>query len=761
MEYCPHCMHSASGKFCQYCGKPLSWTPGEQQLPAGTMLDGSGLHRYLTGAAIGQGGFGITYIAVEPDSGRRVAVKECFPVQCAERAGDSVAVVPKPGCSQQLQGALTSFLDEARLLARQTELKTVVQVVDFFSTNGTAYLVMEFLDGVTLHQKMQENGRLPAQKLLSMLRPLMADIGALHSSGIIHRDISPDNIMWMPDDSLKLIDFGCARSIEDGRSMSILLKHGFAPVEQYQTRGQGPWTDIYSLCATIYYCITGSLPASAVDRLEGSELTLPTQLGAELSRKQEEALLWGLEVQPTKRPQSMELLMSQLYDRADESKRTDDVPLGPRKTGKKPPLKAIGIAAAALVVILTIVIGLSSGDDEPGGSAAWTEPTSGTEASEAPYVTQMPDEGQVGQQVTGMTEDGLKYVSLDGSVAVTGYNGLISGHITIPEEIDGMPVTMINDGAFSDQTAMSSIIIPEYVSQIGANAFSGCTRLESIYLFRNAEAAPGAFSGCDSLRAIVLVNDFSFSREDWALGSEVCVFDYGMDTGFGELVIVDVTSDGVVYGVTEDDNAVVMDIPAGLEVVEIQESLGDYPVMWMYEGALDRAEDGVVVYLASQMAFPFDLFNKAIWQLKSDFSAGDFCVCWYLSCWLANDINVKRDQTMDFYDLEHLGPDYDLAKATLQRANELSLLFDHDRPYAGDFDTILEEYGVDYRSATELIKKLNDYDEVDAYVSGKCVELFYGEDEDTGELFNNIAVGIFWSGLEDEPIYLCCIGTEN
>ena len=145
---------------------------------------------------------------------------------------------------------LNSFLDEARLLAKQTELKSVVQVEDFFSTNGTAYLVMEYLDGVTLSDKMKAEGRLPAQRLLSMLRPLMEDIGKLHASGIIHRDISPDNIMWMPDNTLKLLDFGCARSMEDGKSMSVLLKHGFAPVEQYQTRGQGPWTDIYSLCAT-------------------------------------------------------------------------------------------------------------------------------------------------------------------------------------------------------------------------------------------------------------------------------------------------------------------------------------------------------------------------------------------------------------------------------------------------------------------------------------------------------------------------------
>ena len=240
MDYCPHCMSPSSGAYCPRCGKPTSWTPGEGQLPAGTVLDGGSLHRYSTGAALGQGGFGITYIGMEIESGERVAIKEYFPVQCAVRAVDGVRVEAKPGTEDTFQGALTSFLEEARLLARQTELKSVVQVREFFRTNGTAYLIMEFLDGQTLHQRMQAAGKLPAQELLARLQPLMADLVRLHNSGVIHRDISPDNLMQMPDGSIKLLDFGCARSLENGKSVSVLLKHGFAPVEQYQTRGQGP-----------------------------------------------------------------------------------------------------------------------------------------------------------------------------------------------------------------------------------------------------------------------------------------------------------------------------------------------------------------------------------------------------------------------------------------------------------------------------------------------------------------------------------------
>ena len=313
MDYCPHCMSPSSGAYCPRCGKPTSWTPGEGQLPAGTVLDGGSLHRYSTGAALGQGGFGITYIGMEIESGERVAIKECFPVQCAVRAVDGVRVEAKPGTEGTFQGALTSFLEEARLLARQTELKSVVQVREFFRTNGTAYLIMEFLDGQTLHQRMQAVGKLPAQELLAQLQPLIADLGRLHSSGVIHRDISPDNLMQMADGSIKLLDFGCARSLENGKSVSVLLKHGFAPVEQYQTRGQGSWTDVYALCATIYYCVTGTLPTPAVERLEGGALIPPTQLGADLTSNTGDGPPMGAGGAAHPQAQTMDMLAQVLY----------------------------------------------------------------------------------------------------------------------------------------------------------------------------------------------------------------------------------------------------------------------------------------------------------------------------------------------------------------------------------------------------------------------------------------------------------------
>lgn len=737
MEYCPYCMHPVTGGYCQSCGKPTNWTPGEQQLPAGTMLDGSGLHRYLTGAAIGQGGFGITYIAVEPDSGKRVAVKECFPVQCATRGTNGICVEPKPGMAAQLQGALNSFLDEARLLAKQTALKSVVQVEDFFSTNGTAYLVMEYLDGVTLSDKMQAEGRLPAQQLLSMLRPLMGDIGMLHASGIIHRDISPDNIMWMPDGSLKLLDFGCARSMEDGKSMSILLKHGFAPVEQYQTRGQGPWTDIYSLCATIYYCITGYLPTSAVERLEGDALKPPTELGADLTPKQEAALLWGMAVQPTKRPQHIELLTGQLCpEKPNERKKRE--PAKKRKSsvsGNKK--KFIGIAAAALVLIIALVAVLGGGEDGPNSG-----PNNYIDGSD-PVVT-MPKPSPTVAPVSGV-KDQIEYISYGEYAVVTGCQGAVEDVLTVPEDIDGIPVTAIADEAFLGQSVMSTVIIPESVESIGSRAFAGCSSLRMVFARRNMEIGEAAFDGCDKLRALFKTNDFYADLDEWGLSENVAAFATGMDTGVGSLKLIFVTDDGVVYGVTDEDAAVVLDIPAGLSTVTLVDSVGEYPVLWMHESALDRVDSDIEVYLADGMGFPYSIRDSANWSFKDDCAPDSFCFNWYLSCYIAQETNSRRPS-----DAPQVEPVRGYVEAATKRAEEIHTAYQSNRPDGSKFSTVFEEFGVDFKYCVQWI----DHFSVDKLEDEllDCAEALVDKSESYDIYYVSMGAATYY---DNDEVYLC------
>ena len=317
MQYCPHCMKPVTGGGrCPGCGGDVSWT-GQKgiDLPVGTILSGgNGLRTYQIGAARGKGGFGITYIALETNSGRRMAIKEYFPTRCAFRGGNGVDVQAMTGQEEPFQSGMKSFLEEGKMLLSQDDLPCVVHVIDYFQANGTAYLVMEYLDGVALHTQMARmGGRIPVGELMPRLALLMRDIGQLHRRGVIHRDISPDNIMWMPDGGLKLLDFGSARSMESGKSMTVLMKQGFSPIEQYRSTGQGPYTDIYALAATIYYCVTGVIPPSSADRLGEDTLQSPIALGAALTVQQETALLWALSIQPGARPQSMEAFAAMLY----------------------------------------------------------------------------------------------------------------------------------------------------------------------------------------------------------------------------------------------------------------------------------------------------------------------------------------------------------------------------------------------------------------------------------------------------------------
>lgn len=393
MNLCPHCMRPAEGDRCPHCGKDLRWANPTHLLPVGAVLTGGGLgHSYQIGAYLGQGGFGVTYVALENETGRRVAIKEYFPTRCAHRGAGGV-VEPLSGQEAVYEGGRYSFVQEARMLAALDGMPSVVQGLDYLEINNTAYLVMEYLDGTPLYRLVKMQGRITAPELLPRLYPLMRDMGRLHAAGVIHRDVSPDNVMWMRDGTLKLLDFGCARAMEDGKSMTVALKQGFAPVEQYRTHGQGPWTDVYALSATVYYCLTGKIPPAAPDRLMEDTMAAPNALGAGLTAEEQDALLWGLTVDPKQRPAGMELLAQRLFPRqwaADHPEpellpdsgpppASESGPAIRAGEGSSPAPKAgftldklagmdrrilIGIAAAALVLILLIAFALGRGTAE-------------------------------------------------------------------------------------------------------------------------------------------------------------------------------------------------------------------------------------------------------------------------------------------------------------------------------------------------------------------------------------------------------------
>ena len=277
----------------------------------GTVVGG----RYRLEKVLGQGGYGITYRGVDTRLDRWVAVKEYYPsfwcVRFAERGPEVRCMM---GTEESYAKGMKRFLDEAKTLVQLNDISGVVRVNDYFEENGTAYLVMDYLDGKNLKQMANGfGGRIPAEVLIPVLAPVIAALRQVHAKGLIHRDISPDNIMMLSDGSVRLIDFGNARDTTDNKSMTLAMKEGFAAPEQYRSRGQGTYTDVYGICATMYYCLTGKLPPQAMDRLTGTPFPLPSELGVKIPAWQERAIMDGLDLFVQKRIQNMEELWQRLY----------------------------------------------------------------------------------------------------------------------------------------------------------------------------------------------------------------------------------------------------------------------------------------------------------------------------------------------------------------------------------------------------------------------------------------------------------------
>ncbi len=313
INFCPYCMNPLKeGEACTVCGlKEGAYTPKGHHLPLGTVLQ----DRYLIGRVLGEGGFGITYIGRDLRLDMKVAVKEYYPTDKGYRYSQaSLRISPYAHAQKSFQTGRERFLKEAQTMALLEKQPNIVSARDFFEENDTAYIVMEYVEGTTLKELVsQRGGRIPEEELFDLLKPLFPALESVHELGLIHRDISPDNLM-LEKGRIRLLDFGCARDTNvEAQTLTVALKQGYAPVEQYQQKGQGTWTDVYALSATIYYCLTGKTLQSAVDRLDEDEIVLPRQLGVKLSPEREEALMKGLEINYHKRYQTVKELYKGLY----------------------------------------------------------------------------------------------------------------------------------------------------------------------------------------------------------------------------------------------------------------------------------------------------------------------------------------------------------------------------------------------------------------------------------------------------------------
>jgi len=299
--------------FCTACGFAASaYVAQTHHLLPGTLLAG----RYAVGKVLGEGGFGITYVGIDTRLKRKIAIKEFYMNGFVSRYNTySTQVQVSVGESTEIfQKNRDRFLEEAQVLASFSEEPGIVGVHDYFLENGTAYIVMEFLDGMTLKAYLQQGSRLTWENTRRIFQPVLSSLNEIHKHGIIHRDISPDNIMLTKRGQVKLLDFGAAREFSSGggKSLSVILKPGYAPEEQYRTKGeQGPWTDVYALCATMYRCLTGITPDETMERLVDDRLRPPAEL-CDCPKSVSDVLMHGLAVFQRNRIQTVEILMKAL-----------------------------------------------------------------------------------------------------------------------------------------------------------------------------------------------------------------------------------------------------------------------------------------------------------------------------------------------------------------------------------------------------------------------------------------------------------------
>lgn len=281
MKRCPNCFSSRTrGKGrCAVCGFDGSVQGDSRALSTGIILH----QRYILGRVLGMGGFGITYVAYDQIKKRRIAVKEYFPVEWAMRVSKGNQIVPNSQSQREVYcRGKEVFSNEAKVLIKLQAVPGVVDVLDFFQENGTAYMVMELLEGVTLSSyiKGSDYGMTSWKNANQIIREAGIALKQVHENSLLHRDIGPDNIMIDKSKKVRLIDFGATRiyAMNLERSMSVMLKPGFTPIEQYSRTGkQGPWTDVYALAATYYYLVTGKRPLEAPDRVAGARIPFLSQ----------------------------------------------------------------------------------------------------------------------------------------------------------------------------------------------------------------------------------------------------------------------------------------------------------------------------------------------------------------------------------------------------------------------------------------------------------------------------------------------------
>ena len=352
-EICLNCFKMKGHyEVCPHCG----WVEGSPPEQAFHLHPGVTLsNRYIIGTVTGFGGFGTIYKAWDAQLGTVVAIKEFYPAGLVSRVpGTKEAVIFSGDKKENYMQAKGRFLSEAKSLAMFNKNPSIVNVYNFFEENNTAYIVMEYLDGLALRDYLtQQGGKLTVEESLEIVRPVMDALIAIHEKGIVHRDIHPGNIFITANRRVKLLDFGAARlsTGEDEATLTVVVTQGYASPEQYRTKSkQGPFTDVYGLGATLFKMITGVLPEEALDRQVKDNLKKPSELGADVTENLNRATMKAMALKPEIRFQKV----ADFRDAVFKNSKIDYPEIEYKKRRTRRGIMIAGVMAVLAVLIVTV-----------------------------------------------------------------------------------------------------------------------------------------------------------------------------------------------------------------------------------------------------------------------------------------------------------------------------------------------------------------------------------------------------------------------
>ncbi|MCI5901605.1 MAG: serine/threonine-protein kinase [Blautia sp.] len=364
-KLCFGCMKEKEnpGQRCPRCGFDINeymQNCSARVLRPGTILNG----QYLVGKVLGEGGFGITYLAFDLNVMMAVAIKEYFPSGLASRDGSEKSDGRISAFSGEkknyFEHGLNNFVEEVRKLMQFRDYEGIVKVNTLFYENGTAYMVMEYIRGKSLKQYLQEKQvPLSEAETLAIMKPVLRILGKVHESGVIHRDVSPDNIMLGDNGKVYLIDFGAARMVTgaETKSLEVMLKPGYTPFEQYYSKGNmGPWTDVYAVCATMYRMLSGKIPQESAARMSVDQVKTLKELTVEkaippLSTQLSDVIEKGMSLKEEDRYSDMETLLNELKNNKKKQKEKSEA-ITRRRTGGKKWLFTGSVAVIVGILVL-------------------------------------------------------------------------------------------------------------------------------------------------------------------------------------------------------------------------------------------------------------------------------------------------------------------------------------------------------------------------------------------------------------------------